>query len=233
MDRSGTPNSLLTGLPNRDRRRLISRSQEVALTEGQALCTPGERLLHAHFPLAGIISTRIPFGHHSSLQIELAGKEGMIGLPLVFGVGVATMHRHVQYSGASLRLTAAGLRRELASSRALRETLGRYAYVLRAQLAETVGCNSFHRLEARLARWLLATLDRAESNEFHFTHEFLGRMLGVRRESITSAAGFLQKRKLMRYSRGDITILNRVGLEKVSCRCYQSAKDVYERFLGS
>jgi len=233
MDRSEFPNRLLATLPNRVRRRLISQSIEIELTAGETLCTPGARLLHADFPLAGIVSTQIPFGPYSSFQVELAGREGMIGLPLVFGVSIATLHRHVQLSGASIRLTAAALKQELASSRTLRETLGRYAYVLRAQLAETVGCNSFHLLEARLARWLLETLDRIDSNEFHLTHELLGRMLGVRRESITSAASFLRKRKLVRYSRGEITILDREGLEAVSCQCYRSAKGTYERLFSS
>jgi CRP-like cAMP-binding protein len=229
MARSEFPNRLLATLPIRVRRRLISRSKEIELTAGEILCTPGVRLLHADFPLAGIVSTRIPFGPYSSLQVELAGREGMIGLPLVFGVSIATLHSHVQHTGRSIRLTAAALRQELASSATLRSTLGRYAYVMRAQLAETVGCNSFHLLEARLARWLLETLDRAESNEFHLTHKLLGRMLGVRRESVTSAASILQKRKLVRYSRGVLTILDREGLEAVSCRCYRSAQDIYER----
>jgi CRP-like cAMP-binding protein len=233
MGHSEFPNRLLATLPNSVRQRLLSQSNEIELTAGETLCTPGARLLHADFPLTGIVSTQIPFGPYSSLQVELAGREGMIGLPLVFGVSIATLHRHVQHSGASIRLTAATLRQELASSRTLRATLGRYANVLRAQLAETVGCNSFHLLEARLARWLLETLDRADSNQFYLTHKLLGRMLGVRRESVTSAASFLQKRKLVRYSRGDITILDREGLEAVSCRCYRSAKDMYERIFGS
>lgn len=232
MDRSGIPNRLLAALPARDRRRLISRCHEVEMNSGEIFCTPGERLKHAHFPLSGIVATQIPFGNHSSLQVELTGTEGMIGLPLIFGVSTTMLHKHVQCSGTSLRMTATGLRQELSSSRALRETLGRYACVLRAQLAETVGCNSFHLLEARLARWLLETLDRAHSNNFHLTHEELGQILGVRRESITNAASCLQKRKLMRYSRGNITIINRAGIEKAACRCYSSAKNTYVRYLG-
>lgn len=233
MEQSGIANRLLAALPHRDRRRLISRSQEVELTAGEILWAPGARLLHAHFPIAGIVSAQIPCDGHSSLQVELVGAEGMIGMPIILGVNVATLHRYVQRSGVSLRLTAAAVRRELAASRALRETLGRYAYVLRSQLAETAACNSFHLLEARLARWLLTTLDRANSNEFHLTHELLGKMLGVRRVGITNAAGCLQERKLLQYTRGDITILDRVGLEKVSCRCYRSAKDTYESILGA
>ena len=233
MERSAIANRLLDTLPNIDRRRLISSSEECELTAGEELWAPGARLLHAHFPIAGIVSARIPCGSHSGFQLELVGAEGMIGLPLVFGVNVATLHSYVQRSGASLRLTAAALRRELKACRALREILGRYAYVLRAQLAETAACNNFHLLEARLARWLLTTLDRANSNEFHLTHESLAKMLGVRRVSITNAASCLQERQLLQYSRGDIEVLDRVGLEEVSCRCYQSAKATYESIIGS
>ena len=233
MDRSGTPNHLLAILPSRDRRRLMSRCQEVEITEGEVFSTQGARIRHAHFPISGIISTQIPFGNYLSLQVELTGTEGMIGLPLVFGVSTAMLDRHVHSSGAALRVTAACLREELRLSRALRDILGRYACVLRAQLAETVGCNSFHLLEARLARCLLETLDRAHSKQFHLTHAVLGKVLGVRRESITSAASNLQKRDLIRYSRGGIKIIDRTGIEKAACRCYASAKKTYEHYLGT
>lgn len=202
------------------------------MTAGEILYSPGTSLSHVHFPLSGVISTRIPFGRHSNLQVELTGTEGMIGMPLVFGANAAMFHRHVQFSGTSLCITSAGLRQELTSSRALRETLGRYACVLHAQLAEIVGCNSFHLLEARLARWILETLDRAHSNQFHLTHEALGEILGVRRESITSAASNMQRRKLIKYSRGEITILNRAGIVKTACQCYSSARNIYEHYLG-
>jgi CRP-like cAMP-binding protein len=233
MESPGIANRLLASLPRSDRQRLISRSQEVELVVGKVLCVAGARIAHAYFPISGIISALTPVDNHASLQVELVGTEGMIGLPLVLGVGVATLHENVQRAGVSIRLSAAVFRQELRSSRPLRATLGRYTYVLRAQLAETAACNSFHRLEARLARWLLTTLDRANSNEFYLTHELLGKMLGVRRVGITNAAGILQRQQLVRYTRGNITVLNRVGLEKVSCRCYQSARDTYDRILAA
>jgi len=232
MKRPGIANRLLAALPVRDRQGLISRSEEVELTVGEILCSRGARIGHAHFPIAGIVSALIPVDDHADLQVELVGTEGMIGSPLVLGVNVATLHGHVQRAGVSLRFTAAAFRRELIASRALRETLGRYSYVLRAQLEETAACNSFHLLEARLARWLLMTLDRANSDEFYLTHELLAKMLGVRRVGITNAAGLLQEQKLVKYTRGNITVLNRAGLEKVSCRCYRSSRDTYDRILG-
>jgi CRP-like cAMP-binding protein len=157
----------------------------------------------------------------------------MFGVPVVLDVNVSTLQAFVQGSGTVLRLGSAAFRRELKHCPAFQRTMNRYVYVLRAQLARTAACNSFHLLETRLARWLLMSHDRAHSNEFHITHEFLARMLGVRRVGITNAAGVLQKRKLMSYSRGDITILDRKGLERASCACYRAAEDIYERVFGA
>jgi CRP-like cAMP-binding protein len=175
----------------------------------------------------------VPVDDRPNLEVELVGAEGMFGVPVVLGVGISTLQAVVQGSGAALRLGSAAFRRELERSSALQRTMNRYIYVLRAQLARTAACNSFHLLEARLARWLLMSHDRAHSNDFHITHEFLGRVLGVRRVGITNAAGVLQKRKLMSYSRGDITILDRKGLERASCACYRAAQGTYEKIFGA
>jgi CRP-like cAMP-binding protein len=231
MENLTFPNRLLALLPRKDHDRLITKSQEVTLTVGEILCEPGERIRYAHFPIAGIVSVMVPVDARANLHVELIGTEGMIGVPLALGATVATLQGYVQRSGTSLRLTAAALRTELAASRRLREILNRYTFVLRTQLAATVACNSFHPLEARLARWILMTLDRSHSNEIHLTHELLGKMLGVRRVGITNAAGLLQEHELVRYSRGDITVLDRVGLEKISCGCYRSAIDTYDKIL--
>lgn len=108
----------------------------------------------------------------------------------------------------------------------------RYIYVIQSQLALTAACISFHSIDLRLAHWLLMTHDRSGLGGFYLTHKFLAQMLGVRRESVTDAAGLLQKRRLLRYSRGEITILNRAGMEEASCTCYQASRDVYESVLG-
>jgi CRP-like cAMP-binding protein len=225
-------NRLVTSLPARDRRQLLAICEEVDLAIGSVLQEPGERTKFVYFPVAGMISLLTPVNGRGNLEVGLVGTEGFLGIPIVLGVEVSPLQGLVQGSGAALRIRARLFRRELESSLALRRTMSHYAYVLMAQLAETPACVKFHLLEARLARWLLMTHDRAGSNEFHLTHEFLAQMLGVRRVGVTNAAGALQQRNLIAYARGEITVLDRAGLEAASCPCYQTGEDIYERTLG-
>ena len=162
----------------------------------------------------------------------MVGSEGMLGITLILGVDVAPFHALVQGAGPALRIETAAFLRELKQSPALQRELQRYLYVSMSQLAQTAACNRFHVVEARLARWLLMTQDRAHSDTFHVTHIFMAFMLGVRRVGITKAANSLQRQNLIRYHRGNITVLDRAGLEIASCGCYQAGRETYERILG-
>ena len=224
-------NRLIDGLPRKFRDGILKRSELVDLTFGTILCEHDRRLRYVYFPLTGFISLVATVAGHPALEIGLIGNEGMLGTTLVLGVNSSRLRAVVQGSGTALRMSVAQFRRELSESPALLRTLKRYLFVLLAQISQTVACTRFHEIKARLARWLLLTHDRAHADHFHLTHQYLANMLGVQRSAITIAAGALQRRKLIRYSRGEIRILDRRGLEAISCECYQAVVADYRQQL--
>ncbi|HXN10470.1 MAG TPA: Crp/Fnr family transcriptional regulator [Steroidobacteraceae bacterium] len=225
-------NRLLASLPERDRKHLLARCDPVELVLSDVLFTPGEPMLHVYFPTRSFISVIARTDERDSLEVALVGDEGMLGLSLMLGVTRSPLRAQVQGAGSAWRIEAVRFQQELARSVALRTRLNLYACVRLGQIAQLVACTHFHRVEARLARWLLMTRDRAHSDDFRITHEFLANILGVRRAGVTRAAGALQARRLIRYSRGRVDVLDARGLEKASCSCYRTAKAAYTRTLS-
>jgi CRP-like cAMP-binding protein len=225
-------NRLLEALPDVDRRRMLAGCETVDLVFAEELYLPGQHLSHAYFPLDSFISMIMPVDASASLEVGLVGNEGMFGMALALGLEESPVRAVVQGAGPSLRMGAKQFRSELKRSKALRDRIDRYVLVQIGQLAQTAACTRFHVVEARLARWLLMTRDRVSSDCFHTTQEFLAMMLGVRRVGVTKAASSLQNLNLIRYTRGDVEILDRRGLKAASCGCYKADLDSYERILG-
>lgn len=224
-------NHLIELLPRADRQRLLAACEQVELRRSQILYAPGQPIRYAYFPIDGSISLLTQLDGHPAMQVGMVGREGMLGIQLTLGVGRAPMRALVHGGGMAWRLGAPAMRRELARSVALRRCLNRYLSVCLAEFAASAGCQRFHPLAPRFARWLLMSLDRLESSEMVMTQESIAHMLGVRREGVTESALKLQADGLIRYARGRITVLDRGGLESRTCECYAAAKREYERLL--
>jgi CRP-like cAMP-binding protein len=230
--RATPPNRLLAALPPRLSARLLAACESVDLELGVILNEADARIADVYFPTESFISLMVPVDGKSNLEVGLVGNEGMVGTPLILGLDRSPLCALVQGAGPAWRMSARTFTRELGLSSVLRTLLHRYMQVRISQLAQAAACTRFHLVEARLARWLLMTQDRAHDSEFHVTHEFLALMLGVRRVGITRAATALQKRKLIHYHRGEVTILNRLGMEAASCSCYQADQKSYVGLLA-
>lgn len=226
---STVENHLIELLPRKDRSRLLEISEPVELTLAEVLCEPKARTRHVYFPTEGFISLVAMVEGSPGVEVGMVGREGMLGAQLVLGVSACPVHAVVQGAGEARRIGAAAFRRELARSATLRRGMDAYLAVLMAQLATAAACQRFHEIGPRLARWLLMSQDRSHSARFQVTHEFLAYMLGVRRVGVTTAANALQRSGLIKYHRGDITVVDRPGLESASCGCYASDRLAYAR----
>ena len=225
-------NRLLAILSPSDRLHVVERCEPVELRLTELLQEPGAPIRQVLFPTDGFVSLLTPVDGHDRMETGLIGNEGMLGTALVLGVARAPALAMVQGAGTALQMNARLFRTELARSDKLRAALERYVHVVMCQLAQTIVCTRFHVVEERLARWLLMTGDRAHSDDFYITHEFLASMLGVRRAGVTRAAGALNARRLIRYGRGDLRILDRPGLERAACVCYETDRTTYSSVLG-
>jgi len=225
-------NHLIELLPRKDRARLVAVCEPVHLVPGTVLCEPGSTTREVYFPVQGHVSLIADAEGKPGVEVSMVGREGMLGVQLALGVTTSPLRALVQGAGESWRLSASAFRTELANSNALHRILQRYVFVLMAQLASSATCLRFHQISPRLARWLLMSHDRAQTDSFQLTQEFLAYMLGVRRVGVTVAAGALQRKGLIEYRRGQLSVLDRKGLEAAACSCYASDCQTYVEQLG-
>jgi CRP-like cAMP-binding protein len=224
-------NRLLATLPKKEYQRLRPSLEEIPLLFEEVIYEAGGTILDVYFPTSGVVSLLAAVEDRATLEVGLVGREGMVGLPVFMDVKTSGNRAVVQGAGSALRMKAKVFRKECQDGGSLPRLLRRYTHSVLTQISQTAVCNRFHPIDARLARWLLMTRDRMGADEFQLTQEFLSNMLGVRREGVNKAAGVLQQQRLIRYSRGSLTILNRPGLEAIACQCYRIIKEEYDTIL--
>src|SRR5258706_9200848 len=222
--RAPVANNMLAALPHRQYRRLLAGLESVALTFGEVLYEPGERIRHVYFPNDSLVSLLTVVEGHLALEVGMVGREGMAGVPLSFGTDVSPVRALVQGAGVAMRMKSARFSEEIRKIPQLQQEVSRYTRALMAQITQTAACNRFHVVEARLARWLLMTRDRMRSDEFRLTHAFLGHMLGVRRVGVTMAARAFEKKKLIGLSRGRDKNLAGPPPEGPAASCYERVR---------
>lgn len=229
---SRSVNRLLQRVTRVERGSIVGCCETVELLKGDVVSEAGQPFRHVYFPLNALITTVSRVEHHLPLEVAMIGNEGMLGSTIALGINNAVLDAYVRGPGAALRLGAGRFCAELGGWPVLQRTINRYLYVLMAQMAQNTLCTRFHALDTRLARWLLMTHDRTQSDAFYLTHKSLSELLGMRRSGVTIAAGHLQDKGYIHYTRGHITILDRAGLEIQACECYRNDKVDYERSLA-
>jgi CRP-like cAMP-binding protein len=224
-------NRLLACLPDEQWQRWLPHLEPVTMALGDVLYRPGSKQSHVYFPTTAVVSLLYVMENGDSPQIAMVGNEGVVGISLFMGGQTTSSSALVQAAGAGYRLTSALLMEEFNRGGPVLHLLLRYTQALITQMAQTSVCNRHHSLDQQLCRWLLLTMDRTRSTEVVMTHELLATMLGVRRASISEAAGNLQRDGLMRYERGRIGVLDRNLLQQRACECYAVVKTEYDRLL--
>ncbi len=225
-------NLFLARLPPAEYQRLAARMRPVNLGFKQVLYKYRGPIDYVYFPISGATSALTLMEDGSAIEVATIGNEGVVGMSVLFAGNASANEIIVQIEGEALRMDVEVLEHEAGKDSPLHRLLLRYSMALLTQISQSVACNGLHPIQQRCCRWLLTTLDRMESNVVPLTHEFLGIMLGVRRASVTEVLRSLHEQGLVNNRRGTITILDRQGLEKLSCECYRKVKEEFDRLLG-
>jgi CRP-like cAMP-binding protein len=225
-------NRLLAALPRKEYERLLPKLENASLSYKESLYEADKPIEYVYFINSGVVSLIVIMEGGAIVEVGTIGNEGMVGISVFLGANTIPGKAIVQVPGDGMRMKSGTLRNEAKNGGPLHNVLRRYTQALLNQIAQSAACNRTHSIEQRCARWLLMTHDSVRSDEFLLTQEFLSLMLGVRRPSVSTVANKLQKAGLIRYSRGRITIVDRQGLESVSCECYRIIKEEYDRLLN-
>jgi CRP-like cAMP-binding protein len=218
-------NAILAALPENEYQRVFSKLKSVSLPLGRVLYKSGGLIEDVYFPESGLVSLVTHMKEKVTIEVGVIGNDGMVGIPVLLGDDIAFEEAIVQMAGNGMQMKSSDLKQEVKSSHSsLLTILLLYTRTLMKQVGQTAACNSLHTIEKRLSRWMLMCRDRMESDELPLTQEFISNMLGTRRSGVSIAASLLQKRGLIRYSRGHITVLDRQGLEDFACGCYRAVK---------
>jgi CRP-like cAMP-binding protein len=224
-------NRLIAALPEADRRRWSALLERVEMPLGQVVSESGARVGHVYFPTTSIVSLLYIMKDGASAEIAVIGNDGIVGVAAFMGGDTTPSRAVVQSGGEGYRMKVGALKSEFSRSTSAMHVLLRYSQALLTQMAQTAVCNRHHTLNQQLARWVLLSLDRLEGRDLVMTQELIANMLGVRREGVNEGALKLQRAGLIRYTRGRITVLDRAGLEKMSCECYDVVRKEYDRLL--
>jgi len=225
-------NLLLAALPAKEYERLLPKLEEISLTYAETIYESGDIIRHVYFPDSGMVALLTRVAEGDLLEVAVAGNEGIIGLPVFLGVETSSHQVIVKGDGTALRIKTEDFLKECGRGGSLPKLLRLYTHALLMQVSQTVACTRFHLIKERLVCLLLMMHDRMKADKFKITQEFLSKMLGARREAVNKSATNLQQNKLISYSRGEISILNRAGLEAAACGCYSIVKEEYKNFPG-
>jgi CRP-like cAMP-binding protein len=227
-----TANGILNALTRAEYERLALHLEYVKMPLGEVLCHPDETITHVYFPNSGAVSLVSTFEDGETVEVGMVGNEGMFGICAFLGSLSTPLEAIVQLAGDGLRMRVEVLKSEFKKGGQLQDLLLRYTQAFLTQIAQGAACNRAHSIDGRLAKWLLMSQDRSLSKDLGLTHEFISQMLGVRRAGVTEAAGQLKEAGLISYKRGNVSILDREGLEAKSCECYPIMKKEFVRLLG-
>ncbi|MCC5622796.1 Crp/Fnr family transcriptional regulator [Nostoc sp. CHAB 5715] len=225
-------NQLLAALPSEEYSRLVAYMEVIPLEFKQELYLPNQPIEYVYFVNYGVASMLTVMTDGSAIEVATVGNEGMVGLPVFLGADRVPGECFMQVPGSGFRMRVDAFKTHVTADSPLYNLLQRYTQALFNQIAQSAACNRLHSTEQRMCRWLLMTADRVETDTFSLTQDFLSIMLGVNRSTVSLSASILQKAGLINYTRGQITILDRSGLEDITCECYQIVKGEFNRLLN-